>query len=55
MKVDLKEDMDVANEMTSNLVSGSMRNYTHRDDIHNGITPKRTYFLAVYGAIMEGL
>ena len=55
MKVDLKEDMDVANKMTSNLVSGSMRNYTHRDDIHNGITPKRTYFLAVYGAIMEGL
>ena len=45
MKVGMKkEDMDVADEMTlPNLVSRSMRDCTHSDDIHNGIMPKRTY------------
>ena len=44
MKVGMKEDMDVANKMTlPNLVSLSMRNYTHGDDIRNGIMRKRTY------------
>ena len=44
MKVGMKEDMDVANKMTlPNLVSRSMRNHTHSDDIRNGIMPKRTF------------